>query len=498
MTDPRLDTLFGKYRIEARLGAGGMGVVYRATDTRLERPVALKLLAGERAADPAFRERFLREGRLAAALDHPHIVTVYEADEQDGVLFLAMRYVPGPDLGTLLAREGALAPARAVALVAQVADALDAAHAAGLVHRDVKPANILVVPGHDRTSAGDAYLTDFGLTKPADSASGAGLTMAGQFVGTPGYVAPEQIEGKVPIDHRADVYALGCVLYNALTGSIPYPRDSTMAVLWAHVWEPPPRPSESRPGLAPFDPVLERALAKAPGDRYQTAGALAAAARKALGALEGSGLAAGAVVAAGAGAAAGLDPFIAEPTADDLVRPVSRPPSQPAIPVPVPVPTSPPVPAAAAADALPPQQLEPQRVSAVLATPVLVPPPVSGAGAAAAGAGVSRFARRDPRAPLVAAGVVVAGLLLAAVAFGAFGGGGGAQPSQEARASIQPSPSPSPSARLATESPTPSPTPTPTPLRRHTRRPPRRRRQRRTRTRRQIRTGRPLIAPRFG
>ncbi len=427
MTDPRLDTLFGKYRIEARLGAGGMGVVYRATDTRLERPVALKLLAGERAADPAFRERFLREGRLAAALDHPHIVTVYEADEQDGVLFLAMRYVPGPDLGTLLAREGALAPARAVALVAQVADALDAAHAAGLVHRDVKPANILVVPGHDRTSAGDAYLTDFGLTKPADSASGAGLTMAGQFVGTPGYVAPEQIEGKVPIDHRADVYALGCVLYNALTGSIPYPRDSTMAVLWAHVWEPPPRPSESRPGLAPFDPVLERALAKAPGDRYQTAGALAAAARKALGALEGSGLAAGAVVAAGAGAAAGLDPFIAEPTADDLVRPVSRPPSQPAIPVPVPVPTSPPVPAAAAADALPPQQLEPQRVSAVLATPVLVPPPVP-AGATAAGTDVSRFARRDPRAPLVAAGVVVVGLILAAVAFGAFGGKPGSTP----------------------------------------------------------------------
>jgi len=494
VTDPRIDTSFGRYRIEARLGSGGMGVVYRATDTRLGRPVALKMLAPERAADPAFRERFLREGRLAAALDHPHVVTVYEADETDGVLYLAMRYVPGPDLGTLLAREGPLAPGRAVELVAQVADALDAAHAAGLVHRDVKPANILVVPGHDRGSVGDAYLTDFGLTKPADSASGAGLTLAGQFVGTPGYVAPEQIEGKVPVDHRADVYALGCVLYNALTGSIPYPRDSTMAVLWAHVWEPPPHVSEARPGLAPFDAVLERALAKDPAARFQTAGSLAAAARRALAAVDsGTAPVAGAALAIGAAA-----PIVFEGTSDDLVRPVSRPPSEPAGPVLAATSAVP-----AGTDPLPPPQVGELRVSAIMAgvasrpAPPAGPPPPGSIPAAAAGAATvatatarpnsglaaaatsispepaARPARRSRTAVLVAAGFVAVAVLLLGglVAFGALGGGIGTRsgptpgPSLEAAASASPAPTPTdaPSSQAAVILPTPTPAPAPSP-----------------------------------
>jgi serine/threonine protein kinase len=272
---------FGRYRVEAVIGRGGMGVVYRARDRKLDRVVALKVLSDERAADPSFRERFLRESRLLASIDHPNIVPVYEADEADDDLFIAMRFVQGPELRRIIERDGPLNPSRAVTIIAQVADALDAAHAAGLIHRDIKPANILVVSG---PSADHAYLTDFGLTKLAGESTG--LTQAGQFVGTPGYVAPEQIKGK-GVDHRADVYALGCVLYDCLTGVVPYPRDSTMASLWAHVHEPPPKPSDQRPSLpAELDGVIAKALAKRPGDRYQTAGGLAFAARKAIPATE--------------------------------------------------------------------------------------------------------------------------------------------------------------------------------------------------------------------
>ncbi len=275
--DRLLGRVVGRYRIESVLGRGGMGVVYRARDERLDRIVALKVLSDERATDAGFRERFLRESRLLASLDHPNIVPVFEADEADGELYIAMRFVQGPELGRIIERDGPMAPSRAVAIIAQVADALDAAHATGLVHRDIKPANILVVSG---PSSDHAYLTDFGLTKMAGASTG--LTQAGQFVGTPGYVAPEQIQGR-GVDHRSDVYALGCVLYDCLTGSVPYPRDSTMASLWAHVHEVPPRPSDVRPGLPlTFDAVIARALAKAPDERYQTAGGLALAARKAI------------------------------------------------------------------------------------------------------------------------------------------------------------------------------------------------------------------------
>ncbi len=247
-TDRLVGRDFARYHIEAVLGRGGMGVVYRATDLRLGRTVALKVLSDGRASDPSFRDRFLRESRLLASIDHPNIVPIFEADEADGELFIAMRFVPGPELGQLIASESPLDPAKAVGIIAQVADALDAAHAAGLVHRDVKPGNILVVPGVSPAAPGHAYLTDFGLTKAASSDSG--LTQIGQFVGTPGYVAPEQIEGKA-VDHRADIYALGCILYNCLSGDVPYPRDSTIASLWAHLKEPPPKLSD--PGMSDWN-----------------------------------------------------------------------------------------------------------------------------------------------------------------------------------------------------------------------------------------------------
>ncbi len=207
------------YAIERLLGRGGMGEVYLATHEGLGRRVALKLLAPELAADPAFRERFIAESRLAASLDHPHIVPIYEAGETDGRLFLAMRYVEGDDLGALIAAAGPLEPGRAVGLLAGIGAALDAAHDRGLVHRDVKPANILVA----RTARGEehAYLGDFGLTKLLGS--DAGFTRSGQLVGSVDYVAPEQIEGR-PVDHRVDVYSLACVLYTALTGRPPYAR----------------------------------------------------------------------------------------------------------------------------------------------------------------------------------------------------------------------------------------------------------------------------------
>lgn len=279
--DALIGATIGRYRIEELVGRGGMGVVYRAHDEHLGRTVAVKVLTDERAADPYFRDRFLRESRLLASLDHPNIVPVFEADELDGHLFIAMRYVPDPDLGRLIAAEGALGAERSVSIVSQVADALDAAHAAGLVHRDVKPGNVLIATGIATTPGGHAYLTDFGLTKSTTSRSG--LTQVGHFVGTPGYIAPEQIEGEGSVDHRADVYALGCILYNCLTGDVPFPRESVMASLWAHVKEPPPKPSAHRSSLGPaFDGVIETALAKAPADRYQTCGALAAAARAAL------------------------------------------------------------------------------------------------------------------------------------------------------------------------------------------------------------------------
>ena len=266
------------YRLEGLAGRGGMGEVYRAHDVRLGRTVALKVLAAQLADDGRFRERFLRESRLAAALDHPNVIPVYEAGDADGQLFIAMRFVEGTDLRRLLREEGVLEPARSLRLLAPVAGALDAAHARGLIHRDVKPANVLIALDPDADPSEHVYLSDFGLTTlssdPADS---------GPFTGTADYAAPELVTGG-PVDGRTDVYALGCVLFECLTGQPPFLGDSLMAVLWGHVNDAVPAASGRNPSLADaIDVVLRRALAKGPAQRYPTCRALIEDARDAFG-----------------------------------------------------------------------------------------------------------------------------------------------------------------------------------------------------------------------
>ena len=263
--------VFVNHRIEGLAGRGGMGVVYRAIDLDLDRTVALKVIAPALADDPDFRARFVAESKAAASIEHPHVIPVYYAGEREGVLFIVMRYVDGPDLRALVRAEGRLDEGRAARVVAQVGGALDAAHAHGLVHRDVKPANVLL-GGEDH-----AYLTDFGLTKRA--ASTAGLSRTGGWVGTLGFVAPEQIRDE-RVDARTDVYALGCVLVHALTGAAPFVRDCDEAMLWAHLHAPPPvdRVPEA------FAGIVERALAKDPEDRFPSAGDLGRAALAAVGA----------------------------------------------------------------------------------------------------------------------------------------------------------------------------------------------------------------------
>jgi serine/threonine protein kinase len=267
------------YRLEALVGAGGMAVVFRARDERLDRPVALKILEPSRAEDPEFRQRFIAESRAAAKVDDPHIIPVYEADEADGVLFIAMRFVHGGDLRSLLDREGALSAERATAFISPVASALDAAHAAGLVHRDVKPANILVDTRPARPD--EVYLSDFGIAKSAVAAEP--LTAPGIMMGTPDYSPPEQIDG-LDLDGRADQYALACVAYQLLTGMAPFKRDEILAVIAAHLYTPPPSLRARRrdlPGAA--DKVLTKAMAKAPDQRYESCGDFAEELREALG-----------------------------------------------------------------------------------------------------------------------------------------------------------------------------------------------------------------------
>jgi serine/threonine-protein kinase len=273
----RTGALLAGFRVESLLAEGAMGTVYLAAETSSGRPVALKLLAPELAHDERFRKRFLRETELAASLDHPHVVTTLASGEADGTLYLAMAYVEGADLRGLLRQEGRLEPERALDLIEQVADALDAAHAAGLVHRDVKPGNILLAGGPDGEHA---YVCDFGLARHVSSVSS--LTSERGFVGTIDYVPPEQIEGGT-VDGRADLYSLGCVLYECLTGAGPFDRESELSVLFAHLNDPAPRLTDLRPDLPEaFDAVFETALAKSPDDRYSTCGELVAAARAAL------------------------------------------------------------------------------------------------------------------------------------------------------------------------------------------------------------------------
>jgi hypothetical protein len=259
---------FGAWRIDRLIGRGGMGIVYLATDRRLNRPVAIKLIADDRAGDQAFRERFEREAQLTAAIDHPNVIPVYAAGEIDGQLYLATRFVDGTDLHQLLRRDGPLPPERAADIVQQVAEALDAAHAAGLVHRDVKPANVLLSGRH-------AYLSDFGLTRSVEAE--AQLTDTDERLGTVDFMSPEQLRGQ-RLDARSDVYALGCLLFTVLTGSPPFHRATAAATITAHLESPTPRASDY-PGVPDeFDAVLGRALEKDPQLRYPSAGDLGRAA----------------------------------------------------------------------------------------------------------------------------------------------------------------------------------------------------------------------------
>jgi serine/threonine protein kinase len=280
-TFPSVGNEIGGYRVDDLIGRGGMSVVYLAEQLALGRKVALKLLSPELSEDEAFRQRFVRESRLAANLEHPNIIPVYEAGEVDGLLFIAMRYVEGSDLKALLIREGKLPLARMIEIVSQAALALDAAHARGLVHRDVKPGNILVASGEGPEASEHVYLSDFGLTKRTDSKSR--LTSTGQFVGTLDYVAPEQIQGK-EVSSRTDLYSLACVAYECLTGSPPFERDSEVAVMYAHLQEPPPDVNALRSDLpSAVGDAMKRALAKDPEERFESCRAFMRALKDAAG-----------------------------------------------------------------------------------------------------------------------------------------------------------------------------------------------------------------------
>jgi serine/threonine-protein kinase len=269
MTGPRVGEKFGPYELRSLLGAGGMGEVYQAYDTVKDRMVALKLLRPELAVDPSFQERFRRESRTAARLHEPHIVPVHDFGEIDGVLFIDMRLVEGASLKAVLARSGPMDPGRAVAVITQVAAALDAAHAGGLTHRDVKPENLLL------TADDFVYLVDFGI---AHSGGDSGLTSAGSAIGSCAYMAPERFSGG-PVGPPADVYSLACVLFECLTGQPPYPTGDLPSLMSAHLLAPPPRPSITHPGLHPsFDAVILWGMTKDPAGRCPSAGELARAA----------------------------------------------------------------------------------------------------------------------------------------------------------------------------------------------------------------------------
>ena len=278
---PLVGDEFAGYRIRSVLGRGGMSVVYQAENLRLSSVIALKVLAPELAADDVFRARFLEESRIAASLNHPNVIPIYDMGSQDDLLYIAMRYVSGTDMRQMIKKRGRILPATALFLVSQAGRALDAAHRKGLVHRDVKPGNLLIERGSDEADPDHVYLADFGITKHAMSRSG--LTSTGQFLGTIDYVAPEQIRGTSVLG-QADQYSLGCVLYECLTGRVPFEKDLDAAIIWAHVEETPTMPTVLRPELPPeIDEVFARVLAKRPDERYQSCREFVEAARMALG-----------------------------------------------------------------------------------------------------------------------------------------------------------------------------------------------------------------------
>jgi serine/threonine protein kinase len=278
---PLVGDEFAGYRVRAVLGRGGMSVVYQAENLRLSSVIALKVLAPELASDDVFRARFLEESRIAASLNHPNVIPIYDMGSQDDLLYIAMRYVSGTDMRQMIKKRGRILPASALFLIGQAARALDAAHRKGLVHRDVKPGNLLIERGSDDADPDHVYLADFGITKHAMSRSG--LTSTGQFLGTIDYVAPEQIRGTSVLG-LADQYSLGCVLYECLTGRVPFEKDLDAAIIWAHVEETPTMPTVLRPELPPeIDEVFGRVLAKRPDERYGSCREFVEAARVALG-----------------------------------------------------------------------------------------------------------------------------------------------------------------------------------------------------------------------
>ena len=392
----KIGTIFAGYRIEGVLGRGGMGVVYLAEQPELGRNVAIKVIAPALASDPDYLERFRRESRLAAAIEHPNAIPIYEAGVADeDTPYLVMRYVEGEDLSSLLRREGRLETRRAAAIVDQIAGALDEAHARGLVHRDVKPANVIV---ESRRGTEHAYLTDFGLTREMDASSG--VTGTGRWVGTIDYASPEQIKGK-PVDARCDVYALGCVLFTTLTGRLPFERTEDVAKLYAHVSEPPPVPSSIVDDLPEdVDRVITRAMAKDPDFRFPSAGdfgraAMAAATGVAVAEPEHS-------VATGEAAPAtqpspGAAPSPTEPSELPPTESAEQPPTQPASTVAGEPPTAAPPPTEPPGGPPPPTRPEQPRPSR-------------------AGARRRRF---------VALGAVLAVGAAVAIAIVALGGGGG-------------------------------------------------------------------------
>ena len=424
-------SVFAGYQVDAVLARGGMGVVYLATEIRPRRRIALKLIAPALAADPAYRERFLREVDALAALEHPNVVPMHAAGEWEGQLYLAMRYLDGPDLAEVVRTRGPLLPAEVVALLAPIADALDVAHARGIVHRDVTPSNIRL------DARGIPYLTDFGLTKRAATTGVTALTLGP--MGTPAYMAPEQFANDAAepapdpaLATRADVYALGCVLVTLLTGAPPYPRDTYEAALWAHVHADPPAISERIPGLpATLDAVVARALAKDPAARFPTPGALVAAVREAL-------------VGAGEGATtsptAATVPAGGQPARAAVPTPAAGVPSRgptasnPATPKPAAVPPPPRLPAQHRRR---PDLAVAARTVAAVALITLAAGSVIGAGLLLAGS--TGAGSPGSPAPSTAAGVR-------------------ATPEPTARPTPRPTPTPTP-----TPSPTPSPTPVPTP-----------------------------------
>ena len=281
---PLVGDEFAGYRLRSVLGRGGMSVVFQAEHPRLGNVVAIKVLAPDLASDDIFRTRFLEESRIAASMNHPNVIPIHDMGASDGLLYIVMRYVSGTDLRQMIKKRGRLQPEVAVFLLSQAARALDAAHAKGLVHRDVKPGNLLVERSNDDDDPDHLYLADFGITKRVMTHTG--LTSTGQFLGTVDYVAPEQIRGPsvASLAGMADQYSLGCVLYECLTGRVPFEKDMIPAIIWAHVEEQPTQPTLLRPDLPPaVDEVFARVLAKQPGDRYRNCREFMDAARTALG-----------------------------------------------------------------------------------------------------------------------------------------------------------------------------------------------------------------------